>query len=84
MTDEPTAGIEVADGTYDVFVIDAVIEGDGAARVAHLDLTIVAGDHKGAVVSVAAAGLAGDEFELIGMPATLVVTDGAPAVTIDT
>jgi hypothetical protein len=83
VTDHPGAGIGVNDGTYDVFVIDAEIEGDGASRVAHLDLTIIAGEHKGEVLSVAAAGMAGDEFELIGMPATLVVTDGAPSVTID-
>jgi hypothetical protein len=80
MVDEPLA---VGDGTYDAFVIDAVVEGDGESRTTHLDLTITAGDHKGEVLSVVATGMTGDEFELIGMPATLVVTDGTPAVTID-
>jgi hypothetical protein len=81
MPDEPMA---LDDGTYDAFVVDASIEGEGAGRVTHLDLTIVAGDRKGEVLSVAATGMAGDEFDLIGMPATLTVADGRPTVVIDT
>jgi hypothetical protein len=75
--------VELGDGTYEAFVVDVEIEGDGAARVTHLELTITAGEHKGEVVSVAATGLAGEEFDLIGMPATMVVTAGTPMVTID-
>jgi hypothetical protein len=77
--DEP----ELPDGTYDAFVVDARVEGEDASKVTHLELTITAGDHKGEVVSVAATGLAGDELELLGMPATLVIADRAPTVTID-
>lgn len=76
----------LADGTYDAFVIDARIEEPPTAdapRVVHLELTITAGDHKGEVVSLASAGLPGEEFELIGMPATLTVTAGTPEITID-
>jgi hypothetical protein len=76
--------LELADGTYDAFVVDVEVDGDGADRVTHLELTILAGEHKGEVVSVAATGLAGEETDLIGMPATIVVTAGTPAVTIDT
>jgi hypothetical protein len=76
--------IEVADGTYDAFVVDAEIRDEGAGRVTHLELTIIAGDHKGEVVAVAATGMTADEIDLIGMPATLTVTDGRPTVRIDT
>ena len=71
------------DGTYDVFVIDASIEGDGPNRIAHLDLTVTVGEHKGEVLSLAAAGLRGEEFDLIGMPATLTVSGGSPSIVID-
>jgi hypothetical protein len=76
--------IEVADGTYDAFVVDAEIRDDGDERITHLELTIIAGEHKGEVVAVAATGMTADEVDLIGMPATLTVTDGRPAVRIDT
>lgn len=67
------------DGDYDAFVIDVVDEG-GEQR---LDLTIVAGDLKGQVVSVSTADQLGGFVELMGMPATLHVRGGAPSVTID-
>jgi hypothetical protein len=67
------------DGTYDAFVIDARDED----RVRHLDLTIVAGEHKGEVVSIATSDTSGVDVELMGMPATLEVRDGEPSVTIE-
>lgn len=75
----------LADGEYDVFVVDAtpLADGDEAAGWS-LDLTIVAGDHKGDVVTVNSEGLRGSEMDLLGMPATLTVADGAPTVRIDT
>jgi hypothetical protein len=76
----------IADGTYDVFVVDATA-GDASAdgsRGWHLELTILAGDHKGEVVTVHATGLRGNEFDLIGMPGTLQVVDGAPDFRVDT
>jgi len=76
--------IDVADGTYDAFVVDAEVRDDGDHRITHLELTIIAGEHKGEVVAVAATGMTADEIDLIGMPATLTVTDGRPSVTIDT
>ena len=42
------------DGAYEVFVVDAA--GDGPTAL-HLEVTILAGDHKGEVVSVRAEGL---------------------------
>jgi hypothetical protein len=68
------------DGTYDAFVIDAEVQGGGRTA---LELTIVAGELKGEVVEITAVGLAGDDIALLGMPATITVTDGSPHVRID-
>jgi hypothetical protein len=68
------------DGTYDVFVVDAVAEGPDALR---LDVTILAGDHKGEVVSVRARGLAVDELEALGLPGTLTVRGGEPTLALE-
>ena len=70
----------IADGTYDVFVVDAESTDDGAVR---LELTITTGPSKGEVVSLRAEGLGRDAIDVLGMPATLVVTDGVPTVRID-
>jgi hypothetical protein len=70
----------LADGDYDVIVIDASAE-DGGATV--LEVTILAGPHKGEVVAVRATGLEGDPLDRLGMPGTLTVADGAPAVRLD-
>ena len=70
----------LSDGTYDVVVVDA--DGD-AEGVVHVEVAILAGERKGEVVSITTTGLRGSEFDLIGMPATLTVTDGAPTVRID-
>jgi hypothetical protein len=72
------------DGGYDALVVDAAdgVTDDGTT-VMHLDLTILAGIHKGEVVSVTATGLPGTEIDLLGMPATITVVDGQPNVHID-
>jgi hypothetical protein len=76
MADRP-----LPDGTYDVFVVDASDpRPDGSIE---LELTVVAGDHKGEVVSLGATHLGADPIGLMGMPATLVVAEGAPRLTID-
>ncbi len=73
------------DGDYDAFVLDVVDEpgDDGSSSVQRLDLTIVAGELKGQVVSVTSPSPLGDFADLVGMPATLSVRDGEPSVTID-
>lgn len=71
------------DGDHDVFVVDATAQADGTPGAWVLELTVVSGPHRGEVVSVRATGLAGSEFDLIGMPGTLTVQDGQPAVRID-
>lgn len=75
----------LTDGTYDAFIVDVTIERGAAPDgrdVHHLELTITAGDHKGEVLTLAAVGMRGEEFDLIGMPATLTVTDGTPRVRL--
>ena len=68
------------DGTYDVFVVDAAAEGVDALR---LDVTILAGEQKGEVVSVRAQGLAVDELDALGLPGTLTVRGGEPALVLE-
>ncbi len=67
------------DGVYDTFVVEAEADGDAL----RLDLTILAGPRKGEVVTVRAVGLAGDELDCLGVPATLTIADGAPSVVLD-
>jgi len=68
------------DGTYDALVFDAEDRDGGGVAV---ELTILAGEHKGEVVSVVAADWAGDPLDLLGIPATLTVADGRPEVTFE-
>ncbi|MEY2453057.1 MAG: hypothetical protein QOD92_2631 [Acidimicrobiaceae bacterium] len=67
------------DGAYDVVVVDAMADGDALA----LEITIIGGEHKGDVVAVRATGLDVDELDLLGMPGTLQVVDGAPHFAVD-
>lgn len=77
------AAAVLPDGRYDAFIVDvSELHSEGADRWS-LDLTIVSGDQKGNVVSVSAQGLQASEMELIGMPATLVVDNGVPSVSVD-
>jgi hypothetical protein len=68
------------DGTYDAFVVDAVADGEAL----RMDLTIVAGPHKGEMVTVSAVGLGVEELDALGMPATITVAGGEPKVRLDT
>ena len=86
----------LADGTYDAIVVDATdvdatdvdvtdVEGtDVENRAAvRLELTIVAGPHKGEVVAVRAEHLAVTAVEALGLPARLVVADQRPEVVLE-
>jgi hypothetical protein len=70
----------LADGSYDALVVDAVQHDDGSVSV---ELTIVAGDAKGEVVSLRARDLAGDPLDLLGVPATITVAGGRPSVRFE-
>jgi hypothetical protein len=67
------------DGTYDALIIDVDVD-NGTLRV---DVTIVSGAHKGDVVSLRATDVRRDPIELLGIPVTLFVEDGAPRMTFD-
>lgn len=68
------------DGTYDVIVVDATEEPDGAIG---LEVTILAGAHKGEVVGLRATGLEVDPVDALGTPGTLRVADGEPVITLE-
>jgi hypothetical protein len=67
------------DGSYDALIVDAEARDGGVA----LELAIVAGPLKGEVVTLVASGLERDPVDLLGLPTTIVVTDGRPDVRID-
>jgi len=71
----------LADGTYDVFVVDAEAEGPGDRL--RLDLTILAGEHRGEVVSMRADGLGVSELDALGTPGTLTVAGGEPSLVLE-
>jgi hypothetical protein len=71
------------DGTYEVFIVDVEeVNGDerGALR---LSLTVTSGPCKGEVVDIRGNANGRDVVDLIGMPATLVVTNGTPRLSLD-
>ena len=74
----PPAGLP--DGTYDALVVDATTHDDGSVAV---ELTIVAGEAKGDVVTLRATNLAGDPLDLLGVPATITVAGGSPSVRFE-
>jgi hypothetical protein len=71
----------LADGSYDVLVLDAEPADDGS--VLELDLTVLAGPHKGDVVVVRATGIDRDAIDLLGVPGTLTVQGGEPSVQLE-
>jgi hypothetical protein len=70
----------LADGTYDALVVDATPDDGGGIA---LELTILAGEHKGELVTVHAAGLDRDALDLLAVPATMTVVDGEPSVALE-
>lgn len=72
------AGAVIEDGHYEALVVD--VDGDDSG--ARIELTIVAGPHKGEVVAVRAAGLRRDPVDLLGLPATLTVAGGRPHIRL--
>ena len=69
------------DGTYDVMVVDAEATAEGDAL--RLDITVLAGAHKGEVVTLTATGLGVCDVDALGMPGTLTVSAGEPSLVIE-
>lgn len=67
------------DGTYEAIVFDAAADGDTIT----VEVTILSGEHKGAVVSLSTTTWSGDETDLLGIPATITVADGTPSVVFE-
>ena len=72
----------LADGTYNVLIVDANDDARDATLV-HLALTVIDGAHKSGVVTIVARDLARDSVDLLGLPGTLTVRDGAPSLRIE-
>ena len=70
----------LTDGRYDTLVVDADTGDDG---VLVLDLTILAGPHKGELVQVRGVGIDRDPLDLLATPGTLTVTDGEPHLRLE-
>jgi len=70
----------LADGTYEVMVVDADARPDGTLA---LELAVSSGAHRGEVVTINARGLGRDWAELLATPATLTVRAGEPHLTFD-
>lgn len=68
------------DGTYDAIVVDAT-EVDEATTA--LELTVLAGSHKGQVVELRGPRGAHDPIDLLGVPATITVTAGQPRLRLE-
>ena len=76
----PSVAAMLPDGTYDAIVVDAESTDGGGLR---LELTILAGEQKGEVVTLLAHGLGVDEIDALGLPATMEVRSGEPRVVLD-
>ena len=81
--DEAVTDSPLPDGTYDVFVVDAVADPNDEQKVVRVDVTLVSGPHKGEVLTLAATGVAGSDLDVLGLPGVLTIADGAPTLAID-
>ena len=68
------------DGTYDAIVVDAADGEDGSVS---LELAISSGSQKGNTIDVRAVRLGREALDTLGLPVTLTVDGGSPAVRFD-
>ena len=71
------------DGRYDAVVVDAAPSAPDAPDTIAIDLAVLAGEHKGEMVTVEASGLDRDPLDLLAVPATLTVVDGRPTLALE-
>jgi hypothetical protein len=65
------------DGTYDVIVVDAKEKDD---QLVQIEFAITSGARRGEMIAVTTKRLARPPLDLLGTPATLFVSDGAPRI----
>lgn len=70
------------DGIYDAIVVDAEPSATEEDAV-DVELTVLAGPHKGEMVTVSARGLGRDPLDLLAVPATIEVRNGSPLLTLE-
>jgi hypothetical protein len=70
------------DGTYDVLVVDAEAM-DHPVGSLRVEVTVLAGPHKGEVLAITAHGLSRDPLDLLAVPGTVTVVDGAPHLALE-
>lgn len=71
------------DGQYDAVVVDAEARDSADPDTVTIELTVLAGGHKGEMLTVTATGLHRDPIDLLAVPATLTVTDGQPTLALE-
>lgn len=73
------------DGTYDVVVVDAdeIEQTEGSPAALRVEVAVLAGPHKGEVLAITAHGLRRDPIDLLAVPATVTVIDGAPHLALE-
>ena len=68
------------DGTYEAIVLDARTDDDG---IVHVEVALTSGAHKGEVLQLAGRFAGKSELDLLAAPATLVIAEGQPRLSID-
>ncbi len=74
--------VPLDDGNYNVMVLDAEV-GDHSDAPYQVDITILDGEHKGQVLTLKVASIDQDLLDLLGMPGTLTVEEGAHTLSIE-
>ena len=70
----------LADGRYEVLIVDAHADDDG---IVHVEVTVTTGPAKGEVVAIKGRFPGRDELDLLAAPGALVVSEGQPNLTLD-
>jgi hypothetical protein len=72
--------VPLPDGSYDAIVVDAEDLDDDQIGI---ELTVLAGPEKGRVVEMRGPRGGHDAIDLLGVPATITVTDGTPHLRLE-
>jgi len=70
----------LADGTYDIYVVEAETDRDG---VTHIDVVVLSGDAKGAVVTVDEVAPEQDAADLLGRHGVLVMVEATADLRLE-